>query len=100
MVADERRDIDEIISKVAQALPTSWVRQLEVKYPDDDDGIWFFWLPDVKQNIQIESSFGMCPFIVETDEQSSYDARKARTVDEAVSMIVDYLNSKKPDSTN
>jgi len=36
----------------------------------------------------------MCPFLLETNEQNSYDARTAKTIDETVSMIVDYLSSK------
>jgi hypothetical protein len=92
-MTEQLRDIDEIILKVKRELPLSGVYQLEVKNPHDDDGLWYFYLPGIERDIQIESSYGMCPFIVETNEQSAYDARKANTVDEAVSMIVEYLNS-------
>jgi hypothetical protein len=88
---ETKKDIDLIIEKVKQEMSDVGVYQLKKKLPTDDDGIWWFYLPDVKPDIQIESSYGMCPFIVETNEQSSYDARKADTVDEAVSMIIDYL---------
>ncbi|MEP7076423.1 MAG: hypothetical protein ABI878_11490 [Acidobacteriota bacterium] len=92
---DERRDIDEIIVRVKQEIPEVRVDQLKVTHPGaDDDGLWYFSLPNVDDDIQIESSYGMGPFIVETNEQSSYDARTANTIDETVSMIVDYLNSK------
>ena len=91
-ITEQLRDIDDIILKVKHELPLSRVYQLEVKNPHDD-GLWYFYLPDIERDIQIESSYGMCPFIVETNEQSAYDARKANTVDEAVSMIVEYLNS-------
>jgi len=43
--------------------------------------------------IQIEGA--SCPFLIETDEQSSRQALKATTVDEAVEMIVTYLQSVK-----
>jgi hypothetical protein len=89
------KDIYSIIEKVKQIFPEIEVEQLKVKFSADDDGLWYFYLPDVKQNIQIESSYGLCPFIVETDEQSSYDARTAKTIDEAVEMIVEYLESKR-----
>lgn len=89
------RDINLIIEKVEQKLPDIDVWQPEKIYPSDDNGIWYFRLPDVEPDIQIESSFGCCPFIVETEEQSSYDARTATTVDEAVEMIVEYLESKR-----
>ena len=58
------KDIDLIIEKVKEHLPKVEVEQLKVKFPADDDGIWFFRLPDVKQNIQIESSYGLCPFLL------------------------------------
>jgi hypothetical protein len=89
------RDIDQIIKQVRQRLPDIEVVQLKKSLPADDDGIWWFTLPDVEKDIQIESSFGNCPFIVETDELCCESARKAETVDEAVSMIVDYLHSLK-----
>jgi len=88
------RDIDLIIEKVTIKLPEIGVWQPPKSCPSDDNGIWYFSLPDVKQSIQIESSYGVCPFIVETEEQCSYDARTANTIDEAVEMIVEYLKSK------
>jgi hypothetical protein len=95
---EQQRDIDEIITSVRQAIPTAGVDQLKVKHPGvDDDGLWYFSIPGIEEDIQIESPHGMCPFIVETNEQCSYDARTATTLDEAVSMIVDYLNSKNAD---
>jgi hypothetical protein len=89
------KDIFHIIEKVRQILPDVEVQQEQKIHPADDDGIWYFYLPGVEQNIQIESSFGWCPFIVETDEQSGYEARTAKTVDQAVEMIVEYLESKR-----
>jgi len=91
---EKQRDIDAIVERVQREIPACRVQQLQVKHPDsDDDGIWYFSLPGIEREIQIESSFGMCPFIVETNEQSSYNARNADTVDMAASMIVDYLYS-------
>jgi len=85
-------DIDEIIENVKREFPTCDVQQLKVTHPADDDGIWYFSLPGLEPEIQIESGSGNCPFLVETDEQSSLNARRSNTVDEAVSMIVDYLS--------
>jgi hypothetical protein len=82
------RDIDLIIQKVKERFPEVEVEQLKVKFPADDDGVWYFYLPKANW-VQIESSYGMCPFIVETHRQNCLDARKANTVDEVVKMIVE-----------
>lgn len=88
------RDIDEIIRRVKIAVPVAVVEQLRVSHPADDDGIWYFSLPQVDNDIQIESPNGACPFLVETDELRSNTARKAETVDAAVEMIVDFLRGR------
>jgi len=86
-------DIDLIILGVRGALPEVTVRQLQVTHPGDDDGLWFVGLPGVNKDIQLESSTGNCPFVVETDEQSSYQARVVQTVEEVVRIVVDYLTT-------
>lgn len=85
------RDIDLIIEKVKQQLSDVQVWQINKTHPSDDDGLWHFSFPNIKPDIQIESNYGMCPFIVETNERCCDNARKAHTVDGTVSMIVDYL---------
>src|SRR5262249_33445689 len=85
------RDIDRVIAAVKARLPEVVVWQMHKRHPGDDDGIWWFALPDIDRDIQLESSFGTCPFLVETAEQSSYDARHAPSVDEAVELVVGYL---------
>lgn len=93
------RDVDQIIERVKQRVPDANVWQLRVSHPGvDDDGLWFFTVPDAElslyrpKSIQIESSYGMCPFVVEHDDmESSAEAETARTVDEAVEKIVAYL---------
>ena len=74
-----------------QQIPEIIVGQLQKTHSADDDGIWYFALPEVGNNVQIENSSGMCPFLVETDEQSSHQARTAQTITETVQMIVAYL---------
>ena len=86
-----QRDIERIIAAVSERLPDIRVQQWRPVYPGDDDGIWWFSLPGVSKDVQIEGPYGSCPFLVETDEQSSYEARTAHTVAEAVEMIVSYL---------
>ncbi len=50
------RDIDLIIEKVKQRIPDAEVHQLEKNNPSDDDGIWYFYIPGIESDIQIESS--------------------------------------------
>ena len=94
------RDVDLIIERVKQRVPDAEVWQHRVPNPGaDDDGLWFFTVPGAartryrgSKSIQIESSYGVCPFLVEHDDMTSAsEAETARTVDEAVEKIVDYL---------
>lgn len=90
------RDIDQIIAAVRQQIPEVIVSQLQKTHPADDDGLWYFGLPQASNDVQIENSSGRCPFLVETDEQSSHQARTAQTVAETVQMIVAYLLPLRP----
>ncbi len=85
------RDIDLIVEKVKEQLPEIKVSQLQKSHPADDDGIWWFSLPGVEKDIQIESSFGNCPFIIETNELCCENARQSNSIDEIVVMVVEYL---------
>jgi hypothetical protein len=85
------RDIDQIIAAVRQQIPEAIVSQLQKTHPADDNGIWYFGLPGASNALQIENSSGMCPFLVETDQQSSHQARTAQTVAQTVQMILAYL---------
>ena len=85
------RDIDQIIQSMMKICPTVKVRQLEVSHPGaDDDGIWFFKQSGSEFEIQLESPKGMCPFLVETDEN---DVRlTAHSIDEVVRTLVKLLH--------
>jgi hypothetical protein len=93
------RDIDRILASVQQRLPDVTVVQHVAIHPGDDDGIWWFSLPGVSQNVHLEAPFGNCPFLVETNEQCCKDALKATTVQEAVTVIVEYLAAAKEGRT-
>ena len=85
------RDIDQVIERVQAALPNVVWEQLKVTHPPpaDDDGLWFFSLPGVKDQVQAESSSGMCPFLVEgTREGQRVDVP---TVAETADTIVRWL---------
>jgi hypothetical protein len=62
------RDIDEIIERIKRDHPSVTVQQLKKSLPGDDDGLWYFQQPESEFEVQIESSTGRCPFLVETDE--------------------------------
>jgi len=64
------RDAARVIAALKAKHPTLSVRQLEVSHPGaDDDGLWFFAANEIE--VQIESSTGMCPFLVETNENTT-----------------------------
>jgi hypothetical protein len=65
-----------------------WTR-LWVKYPADDDGLWFFWIPEKGGDVQIESTYGVCPFIVETDKNN--ECFHGGTVEEVAAKVVEWL---------
>lgn len=84
------RDIDKVIERVKAALPEGCLEQLKVSHPGvDDDGIWFFSLPGAKEQVQAESSKGMCPFIVEgnADDRCVEEA----TVEGTANTIIGWL---------
>jgi len=83
------RDIEKIVEEVRRLLPTVQITQMHKCHPADDDGLWWFRLPDFKPDIQIESSTGNCPFLIE----NSTTRLTAKTVKEVVGAIVSYLGS-------
>ena len=84
------RDIDQIIERIRSECPLVEVEQLRTKFPADDDGIWFFTRPNHPFEVQLESSSGMCPFLIETDE--SPERFNAENVETAVTKLKQWLN--------
>jgi len=85
------RDIDIVIEKVRSRHPAVVVEQLKVAHPGlDDDGIWFFRLPPEKKDVQVESSTGAAPFVVEGDAVAIHGAG----VDQATAEVIAYLSKK------
>jgi hypothetical protein len=83
------RDIDSIIGRLHETHPAVSIEQLQVSNPGDDAGIWFFRLPGQPNEVQLESSTGMCPFLIENSES---DVRMtAESVEEAVSSLKNIL---------
>lgn len=89
------RDIDRVIDLVKMDLHEISVVQHQDVWPGDDEGLWFFRLPNVDHDIQLESSTGMCPFFVEHDGMPSpADGWTATSVEEAAGMVVAYLREQ------
>lgn len=87
-------DIEAVIDRVRAAVPTVTVVQMHRTHPADDDGLWWFRLPDISRDIQLESATYDCPFLVEhSDMASSSDAFRVHSVPDAVAAVVAYLQS-------
>jgi hypothetical protein len=80
------REIDEIIHRLRAEIPGVEVTQLQVSHRGaDDDGLWFIRVPSRAEKVQIESSGGRCPFLIE----SGFSAERfhAQSVEEVVSTV-------------
>jgi hypothetical protein len=76
------RDIDAIAMQLRSWRPDIVLEQLRVSRPgSDDDGVWFVRLPDNPAEVQLESSTGSCPFLVEFN--TSTERLSAPSVGEA-----------------
>lgn len=85
------RDVDQIIRRIQEAFPGVQVRQLKVRFPGrDDDGIWFFTHPETDFEVQIESGYGTCPFLIETTETN--DRFNANSIEETVQTVIKLLH--------
>jgi len=88
--AKPSRDIDLIMDGMRQYLPEVTIEQLKVTHPADDDGLWFFYLAEGRADeIQIESSSGMCPFLIETNRND--ERRQGKSVEEVISVLRDHF---------
>lgn len=82
------RDINRII-EIVEAWPEVDVQQLQVVHPGaDDDGLWFFTHGPFE--VQIESSTGMCPFLIEADENPKRST--ANSIEEVVATLKKLLH--------
>lgn len=84
------RDIDAVIAELRRAYPSIVCEQLRVTHPGaDDDGLWLFSHPDRPGEVQLESSTGQLPFLVEGTESPARDT--AGTVEQAVALVATRL---------
>jgi hypothetical protein len=93
------RAIDRVIDAIRSALPGARVEQLQVKFPGaDDDGLWFVNHPDSEIEVNIESSTGEPPFLIES---SRNDARvRASDLDAVIAAVATALGLPAVNSTN
>lgn len=82
-------DVERIVPLVTAQLPNVQWEQLRVTFPADDDGLWYFDLPGSRNGVQIESSSGMCPFLIE--HSLSAERFHGTTVEEVAGKIVELL---------
>jgi hypothetical protein len=79
------RDIDQIIARLRAEIPGVQIEQLRVVHTRaDDDGLWFIRIPG-RIKVQIESSNGACPFLIEWD--LSAERFHGHSIDEVVSTV-------------
>ncbi|MDB5293444.1 MAG: hypothetical protein JWL69_4685 [Phycisphaerales bacterium] len=89
-------DIDRIIGLTRESLADVIVVQYHLPHVADDEGLWWFELQAIKNNIQLESPNGMCPFFAETSSmKSATDGKRMKTVDEAADFVIEYLQSQR-----
>ena len=83
------RDIDSVVVYLERVHPSVAVKQFRGVHAADDDGIWFFRAEGWPHEVQLESSSGMCPFVVETDADAH--ARTADSIAAAIALVESLL---------
>ena len=90
-----KTDFEIIIEELKMEFPFLLVEQVKVKYPTDDDGLWFLSIPGIPQDVNLESANSvnkfLCPFMIETNEQCCRNSLLAPTVADAVRLITKYM---------
>jgi hypothetical protein len=80
--------VDEVFRRVRASVPGVRVERLSVKFPADDDNVWWVWTGaerrlDAVRSVQIDSaSDGAPPFLIEGDG----DGERLETKDAAVAV--------------
>ncbi len=80
-------DIDRIIEQLRELAPDLRIEQYSQSWPADDDGLWFFKRPGTRNHVQIESSYGRCPFVIEHSLGS--ERYSEETVEGVVARVLD-----------
>jgi hypothetical protein len=79
------RDIEQLIETLRRAYPDVAVEQQRAASPDAEDaGVWQVRHPDALADVQVESSTGQVPFLIESDLAPPVSAR---TVADAARLV-------------
>jgi hypothetical protein len=88
------RDIDRVIAGLVGRWPAIKHERLCVSHPGaDDDGLWFFTHPEARREVQVESSTGNVPFLIEGDHAPPVTGA---TVMEAIEIVARQLELRDP----
>lgn len=87
------RDIDVIIERLRSKHPEVQVEQLRVMHPGDDDGLWYFRNPQNDIKVQLESTKGVCPFLVESSAHN--DRADVADIEDALKTLEVWLGLDK-----
>ena len=80
-----------MFAELRRRLPSVRIERLTVKYPADDDNLWFI-NADAEKEVQIESHpNGMAPFLIEGD--SPNQRRETYELHDAVDTILAWLGT-------
>jgi hypothetical protein len=83
-------DIDKIIERFQKFHPEVTVDQLKVTHSADDNGLWFFKAKGSVLEVQLESSSGNCPFLIESNAHPR--RLQANSIEEAINVLIEELN--------
>ena len=86
------RDIDQLIAALRRRHSDLRVEQRRATQAAAGDGIWFIKLPSTSIEVQLESSTGNCPFLLESS--LSPERVHAATIGEAINMVSAMLASQ------
>jgi hypothetical protein len=85
------RDIDQVIAALRRRHSDLLVEQRPVAHAAVDEEIWFISLPSTSIEVQLESSTGNCPFLLESS--LSPERLHAATIGETINMVSNMLGS-------
>ena len=63
--------VEQLIAAIKAALPGVQVKQLQTSLPADDDGLWFVTHPTADVEVNLESSTGEFPFLIENSRNDT-----------------------------
>ena len=85
----ERTTVEAIFDELRAQLPSVVIERIRVKWPADDDNVWFI-SSDTPVSVQVDTyPGGHAPFLIEGGQPNQ--RRETSDVHEAVGLILDWL---------